>query len=41
MKYVYGWGASVVLLGALFKLQHYPGAGIMLVVGMCTRCGGG
>ena len=37
MKYVYGWGASVVLLGALFKLQHYPGAGIMLVVGMCTE----
>ena len=37
MKYVYGWGASVVLLGALFKLQHYPGAGIMLLVGMITE----
>lgn len=37
MKYVYGWGASVVLLGALFKIQHYPGAGIMLLVGMCTE----
>lgn len=37
MKYVYGWGASIVLLGALFKIQHYPGAGIMLLVGMCTE----
>ena len=37
MKYVYGWGASIVLLGALFKLQHYPGAGIMLLVGMITE----
>lgn len=37
MKYVYGWGASVVLLGALFKLQHYPGAGVMLLIGMITE----
>ncbi len=37
MKYVYGWGASVVLLGALFKIQHYPGAGPMLVAGMGTE----
>ena len=37
MKYVYGWGAAVVLLGALFKLQHYPGAGLMLLIGMITE----
>lgn len=37
MKYVYGWGAAVVLLGALFKIQHYPGAGPMLVIGMGTE----
>ncbi len=26
MKYLYGWGASLVLIGALFKLTHWPGA---------------
>ncbi|MCQ2193476.1 MAG: gliding motility protein GldL [Paludibacteraceae bacterium] len=30
----YGFGASIVIIGALFKIQHYPGAGIMLGVGM-------
>lgn len=30
----YGLGASVVIIGALFKIQHYPGAGAMLMVGM-------
>lgn len=35
--YVYNIGASVVLLGALFKLQHWTGAGPMLVVGLCTE----
>lgn len=37
MKYLYGWGASIVLTGALFKLQHWTGAGIMLTVGMLTE----
>ena len=37
MKYVYGWGASIVIIGALFKLQHYPGAGLMLIVGLGTE----
>lgn len=37
MKYVYGWGAAIVIIGALFKLQHYPGSGIMLVVGLGTE----
>ena len=37
MAKVYGWGASLVLAGALFKIQHYPGAGIMLNIGMGTE----
>jgi gliding motility-associated protein GldL len=36
---VYGMGASVVILGALFKLMHWPGAGIMLVTGMSVEAG--
>jgi gliding motility-associated protein GldL len=36
-NFIIGLGASVVLLGALFKIQHWPGAGIMLTVGMCTE----
>ena len=31
------WGASVVMVGALFKIQHYPGASIMLMVGLLTE----
>jgi gliding motility-associated protein GldL len=34
---VTGIGASIVILGALFKIQHYPGAGPMLVVGLGTE----
>lgn len=34
MAKLYGWGAAVVIVGALFKIQHYPGAGPMLFVGM-------
>jgi gliding motility-associated protein GldL len=34
MAKAYGIGAAVVILGALFKIQHYPGADIMLIVGM-------
>lgn len=37
MNYAYSWGASVVLMGALFKLQHWPGGGTMLTVGMSTE----
>ena len=31
MGYLYGWGASIVIVGAMFKIQHWPGAGPMLV----------
>ena len=27
-------GAAIVILGALFKIEHYPGAGTMLAVGL-------
>ena len=34
MAKAYGIGAAIVILGALFKIQHYKGADIMLIVGM-------
>ena len=34
MPYLYGWGASLVILGALFKINHYDYANEMLLVGM-------
>ena len=30
----YSWGASIVIIGALFKIQHYPGANAILPVGL-------
>jgi gliding motility-associated protein GldL len=37
LNYAYSWGASIVILGALFKLTHLPGANIMLFIGMGTE----
>ena len=37
MAKLYGIGAAVVIMGALFKIQHYPGAGIMLNIGLGTE----
>ena len=37
MNYVYGWGASAVIIGALFKIMHFPGAGIILTIGMLVE----
>ncbi|MBA2423632.1 MAG: gliding motility protein GldL [Chitinophagales bacterium] len=34
---IIGLGASVVLLGALFKLQHWEFASELLIIGMCTE----
>lgn len=34
---VYSIGASVVIVGALFKIMHWPGAGVMLTAGMVTE----
>jgi gliding motility-associated protein GldL len=37
MSKVYGWGAALVILGALFKINHYTGADIMLIIGLTTE----
>lgn len=37
MNFCYGMGAAVVIVGALFKLMHWPGASIMLIVGLGTE----
>lgn len=37
LNYAYSWGASVVILGTLFKLTHLPGANIMMFAGMGTE----
>lgn len=37
MAKLYGLGGAVVILGALFKIQHYPGADIMLILGLGTE----
>lgn len=34
MSKLYGWGAAVVIVGALFKINHWPGGTIMLIIGM-------
>jgi gliding motility-associated protein GldL len=34
---LYGFGASIVIVGALFKIQHWPLAGMMLTVGLLTE----
>jgi gliding motility-associated protein GldL len=37
MGYVYGWGAAVVMVGALFKLEHWPYSTELLTVGLLTE----
>jgi len=37
MAKLYGFGASVVIVGALFKIQHWPFAGPMITVGLSTE----
>ena len=37
MAKLYGWGAAVVIFGALFKINHWPGGTFMLIIGMCTE----
>ena len=37
MARLYGWGASLVILGALFKIQHWTGAGFFLTLGLITE----
>lgn len=37
MAKLYGLGASVVIVGALFKIQHWPAAGTLLTLGLLTE----
>tara|TARA_B100000900_G_scaffold368216_1_gene345282 strand:+ start:6965 stop:7600 length:636 start_codon:yes stop_codon:yes gene_type:complete len=37
MAKLYGIGAAVVITGAMFKIMHWQGANIMLVVGLTTE----
>ena len=37
MAKLYGIGAAIVILGAMFKIMHWPGADLMIVVGMSTE----
>ena len=37
MGYIYGWGASIVMIGALFKLQHWQYSGLLLTIGLVTE----
>ena len=37
MARLYGWGASIVIVGALFKIQHWPFSGVFLVLGLGTE----
>jgi len=39
MNFAYGMGAAVVIVGALFKLMHWPGASEMLIIGLLTEAG--
>ncbi|MBK5286253.1 MAG: gliding motility protein GldL [Bacteroidia bacterium] len=37
MARLYGWGASLVIVGALFKIQHWPFSGVFLIIGLGTE----
>lgn len=37
MSKLYGFGAAIVIVGAMFKIMHWPGAGPMLVIGLSTE----
>jgi len=37
MPKVYGIGAAIVIIGAMFKILHLPGAAFMLGVGLSTE----
>ena len=37
MSRLYGWGASLVILGALFKIEHWEGSSYLLATGLITE----
>lgn len=39
MNMVYGLGAAVVIIGALFKIMHWPYGNTMLIIGLLVEAG--
>ena len=39
MKYVYGYGGAIVIIGAMFKIQHWPFGSEILTLGMIVEAG--
>ena len=37
MAKLYGWGAAIVIIGALFKIEHWTGASTFLIIGLSTE----
>lgn len=37
MAKMYGWGASIVIIGAMFKIQHWPMGGFFITLGLSTE----
>ncbi|MEM6515987.1 MAG: gliding motility protein GldL, partial [Bacteroidota bacterium] len=37
MNMVYGLGAAIVIIGALFKIQHWPFGSLILTIGMIVE----
>ena len=38
-NFVYGMGAAIVIIGALFKIQNWPFGGLLLTIGMLVEAG--
>jgi gliding motility-associated protein GldL len=38
-NFIYGMGAAIVIVGALFKIQHWPYASLILTIGMLVEAG--
>ena len=38
-NFIYGMGAAIVIVGALFKIQHWPYASLILTLGMVVEAG--
>lgn len=34
MGLIYGWGGAIVIIGALFKIMHWPGSSFFLIAGL-------
>lgn len=34
MGIIYGWGGAIVIIGALFKIMHWPGSSFFLIAGL-------